>query len=155
MEINGIETAAKELIEFWKLQKIVSSGNAIDDILHFESSKGLKLPDDFRRFFLLTNGMADLFPNYFDDKCFLFYPLQALSILDDEQLGISRISSSENYLIFADYMNRSWWYGVKFSKFGEDYQIVIISSSVKVITQSLAEFIRLYIVDAPVLYDYE
>ena len=51
-------------------------------------------------------------------------------------------------------MNRSWWYGVKFSNFNEDYEIVIIAGSDKVITQSLAEFIRLYIKDAPVLYDY-
>ena len=154
MEINDIENAAKEIIEFWKLQKIVSSGNTIDKILHFESVKGVKLPDDFRRFFLLTNGMVDLFPNYFDEKCFLFYPLHALSTLDEE-IGITRATSSENCLIFADYMNRSWSYGVKFSNFTEDYEIAIIASSYKVITQSLAEFIRLYIEDASVLYDYE
>ena len=156
MEINDIETAAKELIKFWKLQKISSSGNTMDKIFQFESLKGVRLPNDFRRFYLLTNGMVDLFPNDFDDKCFLFYPLEELTTLDDELMR-PRDPDSEICIIFADYMNCSWWYGVRFSNFKEGYEIVIIPSSdkYKVITQSLSEFIRLYMNDASALYEYE
>jgi hypothetical protein len=154
MEINDIEIAVKELIEFWKLQKIISPGNTLDEIRHFENSKSVRLPEDFKRYFLLTNAMVEIFPTYFDDNGFLFYSLQALETLD-EWLGISQASGSENCLIFADYMNRSWSYGVKFSNFSENYEIVIITSSTKVVTHSLSAFIRLYLDNSPLLYDYK
>ena len=99
--------------------------------------------------------MVNLFPNYFDNEGFLFYPLEELTTLEDE-FGISRDSGVENCLIFAEYMHKSWWYGVKFSKFEDKYEIGIVSSADKftIITRNLGEFIQLYMNDASVLYEY-
>jgi hypothetical protein len=150
-----IEIAANQLLEFWRKQKILSPPNTLDDILYFQFSKNIQLPGDFRHLFMMTNGMANLFPNYFDNEGFLFYPLQELTTVEDE-LDINRDSSVEQCIIFAEFMHKSWWYAVKFSKFEDDYEIGIIPSvdKFKVITKNLAEFIYLYINDSSVLYEY-
>ena|ERR1700759_1975046 len=150
-----IEIAVEKLLKFWKDQQIVSVGNSLDDILNFEFSRSMQLPDDFRRLFMMTNGMINLFPNDFDEEGYLFYPLQELARLEDE-FELSRQSYTEHCLIFAEYMHKSWWYGVKFSKFESEYEIGIISSAdkFKAITRNLGEFIYLYMNDSPVLYKY-
>jgi hypothetical protein len=53
-------------------------------------------------------------------------------------------------------MHKSWWYAVKFSNGGDNYEIGIIPSidKFKVITRSLSEFIRLYLSDSSALYEY-
>lgn len=155
MEIIEIENAAKQLLEFWRNQKILSPANTLDDILYFEFSRNMQLPDDFRSLFMMTNGMVNLFPNYFDNEGFLFYPLQELTTLKDE-FDINKSSAVEHCLIFAEFMHKSWWYAVKFSKFMENYEIGIIPSvdKFKVITRNLGEFIYLYMNDSPVLYEY-
>ncbi|MDO6431552.1 hypothetical protein Q4E93_13185 [Flavitalea sp. BT771] len=155
MEVMEIEKSAKQLLEFWGKQKIVSPPNNLDDILYFEFSKNMQLPDDFRRLYMMTNGMVSLFPNYFDDEGFLFYPLQELTTLEEE-FNINGGGAIEHCLIFAEFMHKSWWYGVRFSKIEDNYEIGIISSGdkFKVITPSLAEFIHLYLNDSPVLYEY-
>jgi len=152
MEI--IEKSARQLLKFWKNQKIISPPNSLDDILHFEFSRNMQLPEDFRQLFMMTNGMVNLFPNYFDEEGFLFYPLEELTTLEDE-LNITRDSTDEHILIFAEFMHKSWWYGVKFSKIVDNYEIGIIpeEDKFKVITRSLAEFISLYMKDSPILYE--
>jgi len=104
---------------------------------------------------MMTNGMANLFPNDFDEEGYLFYPLQELTTLEDE-FELGRGSYVEHCLIFAEYMHKSWWYGVKFSKFEDKYEIGIISSAdkFKVITRNLGEFIHLYMNDSSVLYKF-
>ena len=155
MELIEIESAAKQLLKFWDKQEILSPPNTLDDILYFEFSRNMQLPEDFRHLFMMTNGMVNLFPNYFDNEGFLFYPLEELTTLEEE-VEINRDSVVEPCLIFAEYMHKSWWYGVKFSKHENSYEIGIISSidKFKVITQNLGEFIHLYMNDSPVLYEY-
>jgi hypothetical protein len=155
MEVIEIENSAKQLLEFWGKQKILSPPNTLDDILYFEFSKSMQLPEDFRRLFMMSNGMVNLFPNYFDNEGFLFYPLQELTTVEDE-FDINRGSSVEHSLIFAEFMHKSWWYAVKFSKIVDNYEIGIIPSvgKFKVITRNLTEFIQLYLSDSPVLYEF-
>ena len=44
---------------------------------------------------MFTNGMSNLFPNYFDDKGFLFYPLQELTTLEEEfQINAADVTDS-------------------------------------------------------------
>lgn len=150
-----IEITAEKLLKFWKDQEIVSVANSLDDILNFEFSRSVQLPEDFRRLFMMTNGMVNLYPNDFDEEGYLFYPLQELTTLEDE-FELNRGSYIEHCLIFAEYMHKSWWYGVKFSKFEDKYEIGIISSADKfnAITRNLGEFIHLYMNDSPVLYKY-
>jgi hypothetical protein len=76
--------------------------------------------------------------------------------LEDEFESTIEVGSSGHCLIFAEFMHKSWWYAVKFSKYGEGYEIGIVSSAdkFKLITRSLGEFIQLYMKDASVLYEY-
>lgn len=155
MEVLDIENTGKQLVEFWQKQKILSPPNTWDDILHFEFSRSIQLPGDFRQLFLMTNGMVNLFPNYFDEEGYLFYPLEELTTLEEE-LDISNDSTVECCLFFAEYMHKSWWYAVRFSKGSDDYEICIVTSAdkIKVITRSLEEFIQLYMKDDSILYEY-
>lgn len=155
MELIEIENSAKQLLEFWGKQKILSPPNTLDEILYFEFSRNMQLPEDFRRLFMITNGMVNLFPNYFDNEGFLFYPLQELTTLEDE-FDINGGSAVEHCVIFAEFMHKSWWYAVRFSKILDNYEVGIIPSvdKFKVITKNLGEFIHLYMNDSPVLYEY-
>lgn len=155
MEVNEIENAGKQLVKFWRKQKILSPPNTLDDILHFEFSRSMQLPDDFRRLFMMTNGMVNLFPNDFDEEGYLFYPLEEFTTLEEE-FNTNGGSSVEHCLIFAEFMHKSWWYAVRFSNFTDDYEICIVSSvdKLKVITKNLGEFIHLYMDDSPILYKY-
>lgn len=157
MEIVEIEVAAKQLSEFWKNQNIVSDPNTLDDLLYFEFSRCMQLPEDFRRLFMMTNGMVNLFPNYFDKEGFLFYPLRELILIEDEfNVPENKVDDVECCLIFAEFMHKSWWYGVKFSKLEDSYEIGIIPSvdRFKKISRNLGEFIHLYMNNSSVLYDY-
>jgi hypothetical protein len=53
-------------------------------------------------------------------------------------------------------MHSSWWYGIRMET-NDIYSIVIIPyyGAFKVITNTLSEFIKLYMDDADVLYDYK
>ncbi|MBS1660913.1 MAG: SMI1/KNR4 family protein [Bacteroidetes bacterium] len=150
-----IETDINQLIEFWNNKAIPSPPNPLNDILHFESSKNLYLPDDFKTLYQMTNGMPTLYPNYFDKEGFLFYPLEEL-ISPDNEFNLNKSNPDEHCLIFANFMHKSWWYAVKFSKFTHGYEIGIIPSAnkFKVITKNLGDFIHLYMEDSPFLYDH-
>lgn len=155
MKATEMENATEQLLRFWQRQKILSSPNTVEDILHFEFSRGIPLPDDFKRMFMIANGMVNLFPNYFDNEGFLFYPLQELTTFEEE-FDIYKSGTDEHCIIFAEFMHKSWWYAVKFSKGSDSYEIGIIASvdNFKAITQSLAEFIHLYMNNASILYEY-
>ena len=153
--MNEIEDAMNRLLEFWKNQEIISAANSLDDILHFEFSKNVRLPDDFRSFYLMNNGMLNLYPNYFDNEGFLFYPLEEVTTLEEE-FDADKTIVDQNCLIFAEFMHKSWWYGVRISKNEEEYEIGIIPevSKFKVITKKLEEFIHMYMIDSSILYNY-
>jgi len=104
---------------------------------------------------MMTNGMANLFPNEMDDGGFLFYPLQELTT-SEEEFEKDSINFVENCIIFAEYMHKSWWYGVRFSKFGDSYEIGLIPTAdkFKLITRNLGEFIYLYMNNSSILYEY-
>jgi hypothetical protein len=155
MEVDDIEKAIDDLLGHWRKQKIVSPSNSIDELLNFEFSKCTHLPADFRCLYTMTNGMADLYPNYMDEEGFLFYPLQELSTWEEEfNIPSPAPSPYEKCLFFAEYLHKSWWYGVRFSNYTDEYEIGIVSTRFKVIARSLGTFIRLYLKDDPILYDY-
>ncbi|MEO5931179.1 MAG: hypothetical protein ABIR47_14700 [Candidatus Kapaibacterium sp.] len=104
--------------------------------------------------------MESYYPNYTDDEGFLFYPLEYLITMEEEfaRNPLYTVTvTSETVILFAEYMNKSWWYGFKYNAEAGRYVIGIIpdKNRFKPIAGSLADFIRLYMVDAPDLYDYE
>jgi hypothetical protein len=110
------------------------------------------LPGDFVEFYLRANGMEDFYPNEMDNEGFLFHPVEALVSVSTE-FSTSALANKERIFLFAEYMHRSWLYG--FELLGDDdYMIGILEheNSFQPITNSLAEFIELYIADSPKLY---
>ncbi|MEO0584737.1 MAG: SMI1/KNR4 family protein [Bacteroidota bacterium] len=142
------------LIDFWRNQNIKILAKTPREIDIIERQKAIILPIDFRELYLRVNGMEEFYPNEIDDEGFLFYPLAELVSVNTEFENSSMINK-EKVFIFAEYMHRSWWYGFEVTGSNE-YLIGIISdnTSFKPITNSLAEFIELYIENSPKLYDY-
>jgi hypothetical protein len=156
MEINNIDYKLDILIKFWNDRNIVlGSKNTLNSLRQFEEKKGVEFPKDFIQYFLYTNGMELLYPNEFDSEGFLFYPLNAVVTLEEE-FNLKTIDKVEKCLIFAEFMHKSWWYGVRIEK-DNKYTIGIIPEQTKFksITNSLAEFIDLYMSNSTVLYDYK
>jgi len=145
MEINTIFTLRK----YWNKNGIVSvhTENDINKIL---TIKNLALPNDFIFLFKHLNGMYDQ-----DEEGFHFYKVENLTDMR-RRFDLSINESLSGIVIFADYMAESWWYGVVMKK-DLEYEIGIISSSVnfKKISSSFDEFVQLYLVDSPKLYEYK
>jgi len=95
--------------------------------------------------------MESLYPNDFDKEGFLFYPLHGLVTIDREFVD----SEENDILVIANYMHKSWWYGLKILN-GESYVIGIIpeKNKFKPIAGQLSEFLELYLNNSPRLYDY-
>lgn len=143
-----------KLLDFWRSQKIKISSKPLKEIELIERERNLKLPNDFKEFYSIVNGMIDLYPNEFDEEGFLFYPVNAILSANSEFLNCNLINKDKIF-IFAEYMHKSWWYGFEFKERNE-YIIGIISdsSSFKPVTNSLVEFIELYLENSHKLYDY-
>jgi hypothetical protein len=143
------------LIEFWKAQGITSTLNGWGKIDDIEQTKNLLFPEDFKQLYLQVNGMENLYPNETDAEGFLFYPVEAI-IPATNEFKIGALANMDNVFIFAEYLHKSWWYGFEIIN-NDEYVIGIIphENKFKPITNSLAEFIELYMEDSERLYDYE
>jgi hypothetical protein len=111
-------------------------------------AKNMTLPEDFKVLYRLVNGTSD-----WDNIAFVFYGIQRLITMG------SRFSLSENdplgdVIIFADYMDESWWYGVKLTEDGYNIGIIPTEDRFKAITTSLTDFIHLYLTESDKLSDY-
>lgn len=144
-------TAMKQLIKHWLEQQIVIEDNSLNKIEVIAASKNLSLPPDFVEFYRAVNGMVNLFPNDYDSEGFLFYPIQALTTMEVE-FPNRTTDDLKNVIIFADYMLKCWWYGLKVLKDGT-YEIGLIANydSFNVITTSLNDFINLYLTNSETL----
>lgn len=139
------------LVEYWKYKNIEVVQESSESIEYYINTKAFIIPDDFKVFYLNVNGMMSMYPDEIDDKGFLFYPIQFL-ISTEEEFGNTSLSK---IIIFAEYMHKSWWYGFEMKNDGS-YIIGILPDreTFKPITNTLSEFIPLYLNDSPLLYDY-
>lgn len=154
MVAERIVLIISRLVDFWISQKIKISTKTLEEIDLVERQRELKLPNDFKEFYSRVNGMGDFYPNEIDEEGFLFYPVEAIVSVNTE-FETSNLINKHKIFLFAEYMHKSWWYGFELKE-GNEYIIGIISdnSSFKPITNSLVEFIELYIENSPKLYDY-
>ena len=144
------------LVNYWEAQSIQVSSISKNDIEIWQLNRGIILPYDFMQYFLIVNGMKFVYPDGFDKEGFLFYPIEGLITVDEEFSNqIQHKNKIQNILIFAEYMHKSWWYGVRKIS-NENYEIGIIphEKSFKIITNSLDEFLKLYLINSPILYSY-
>lgn len=142
------------LIQHWQNQGIEIIPTPEEEIENFESVIRQPLPNDFKLLYSKVNGMYFYFPNEIDNEGFLFYPLESILPSAREFEGFALAENNHLY-IFAEYMHKSWWYGVEIKSDGK-YLIGIIPDKLnfKPITDSLSEFIALYIENSSKLYDY-
>jgi SMI1 / KNR4 family (SUKH-1) len=150
----GLKEAIENLTSYWKKQDIVVNPKPMNEIDNFQKKKKCLLPNDFQQFYSIVNGMGECYPNDMDKEGFLFYPLEAITSVQNE-LTWATMTNREMIFIFAEYLHASWWYGFELMTDGS-YKIGIIATdNFKPITNSLSEFIALYMEDSPLLYDYE
>lgn len=128
----------------------ITSVNSENDIKKILAFKNLILPYDFVFFFKHLNGTSEQ-----DEEGFHFYKIENLIDMK-EKFNLEMTSPVSDIMIFADYMAESWWYGIKMDK-DEGYEIGIISSSedFKRISNSFEEFINLYLIDSPLIYEFK
>jgi hypothetical protein len=153
MESEAASIEIDKLIKYWNDQGIHSIGNSVYEIINFEISKGIQLPEDFKKLYSYTNGMVDLFPNYMDQEGFLFYPLECVQTLEEE-FELNTTVSGERCIVFAEYLHKSWWYGFRINNTSAKYTIGLIphKDGFQNISDNLFEFIDLYLNDPLRLY---
>jgi len=145
MEIVFVE----KLINHWKKSNVYSPPGDLFLIEQMLKSKNIQLPDDFKHLYRFVGG-----PTEEDSEFFYFYPPEELATMGS-LFSLSKNDQFYDVVVFVDYMQSSWWYGFKMTDDG--YQIGIISSKdrFKVITDSLSDFINLYVEDSGILYNWE
>lgn len=142
------------LIKHWKNQNIDIASKSIYEIEKCIKQNRIVLPNDFKELYSVVNGMKNFYPNEIDEEGFLFYPVEYI-ISAEEEFENSKLINKNNIYIFAEYMHKSWWYGFEIVN-ENNYRIGILATrdTFKPITNSLIEFLELYIEDSPILYDY-
>ncbi len=147
----------ENLLDHWRSQGIyLQNGNESSSVDEVERRLGIHVPDDFRTYFSAVNGMGDLYPNWVDDKGYLFYPLEFL-ISAGDLFPEGHHEALDQCFIFADFLQECWYYGCIVDPIDKGYSIILISHkfSFSVISNSLENFIELYIANAEILYTFE
>ena len=153
---QSLENQVDVLKNKWLNENILFSFKSVSDIVDIAKNKGIKLPHDFIVLYKNANGMDSFYPNYTDKEGFLFYPVEKLICHDEEvEWRKGETPALDDVWVFAEYMHKSWWYGFRVLE-NESYEIGIIPSRnvFKYITNSLSDFINLYIHDDNELYNF-
>jgi hypothetical protein len=145
----------KNLMEYWQNSGIIIEGKDIRSIEDIANERKIFLPSDFIKFYANVNGMSYLFPNECDKNGFLFYPVEGL-ITMQEEFSLNEESDLRSIVIFSDYLQKSWYYGFRINKdFSYSIGIIPHAKKFKPITNSLDDFISLYLEHSDVLADYD
>ncbi|MET7001561.1 SMI1/KNR4 family protein [Chitinophaga defluvii] len=154
---NNLIANIERLIVYWNDQEIAVDKLSPYEIEAFEKWRRIRLPNDFKEYYQRANGMKSYYPNDTDAEGFLFYPLENFISFEDEFMVKPENAGLNRTYIFAEYMHKSWWYGVKLNDMNDTYEIGIIPDKerFKSITTSLVVFIDLYLQDDARLYQYE
>ncbi|WP_019948612.1 SMI1/KNR4 family protein [Hymenobacter aerophilus] len=148
-----------QLMQHWQSRSLLPTTRPVNDVEVMARQQGVTLPADFLALYQRSNGMAFTYPNGVESEEFYFLPVEDLRSKQEDLLvysgrGAKQITTTVT--VFVDYMHRSWEYGFITAESGPGYEIGImaIGGEFKVITNSLATFLSLYLEDAMVLYDY-
>lgn len=144
MEIDTLN----KVINHWKEEDILSTNSQSTFVNVALSENKIVIPSDFIKLYKESNGTSD-----YDSESFKFYQYGEL-ITMTAKFSLSLISPLNEVIIFADYMQESWWYGFRVNKHGYEIGIIPEANTFKVISNSLFEFLNLYLSDSSKLYDY-
>ena len=158
MEVDNLDFAIQQLIIYWEGQSISFGKKTEKDFEYYQRKKNVQLPSDFKTLYSNANGMESKYPNETDNEGFLFYPLEEIVTGKEIFQGHDEIkeNSDDRLIVFADYMHRSWYYGIRFNQNDNNYKVGIIPERMKFtpICNSLSEFINLYLTNSSRLYNY-
>lgn len=149
--------AAEKLLSHWKNQGLaLANGNSEEALTEFESKNSVLLPSDMRHYFAAANGMPNNSGSDVDSNGFRFWALDQIRPLPsagaEAGVPIPAVEDPSRYFVFADYFDWSWAYAIDLG--GGHVQRVIHVGTVepKIVAQSFAEFVDLYVEDARELY---
>lgn len=144
--------AISALVAFWKGQGIPIEGAAESALRNWERQHQVTLPADFVALYQVANGWHSYYPNYSDQEGYVWYPIEEVVPMEAEMESRWKGPPSNTFL-FADYLTRCWFYGLRISDQGT-YEIGILPSLPEFtpITDSLPHFIALYMADANEMY---
>jgi hypothetical protein len=155
MGLTRMTIVINRLIKHWADQNIPIVPKSIEVIEAIDKDKSLFMSDDFKKFYSCVNGMEAFYPNEIDEEGFLFYPVEAIISVADEFNNSNLMNDGDNVFIFAEYMHKSWWYGFKsMDKGGYIIGIIPDNQNFKPITNSLIDFLELYLENSSKLYSY-
>jgi len=105
-----------------------------DDIAAFEVIRQLKLPDDFKTFYNFCNGFES------EEDLFRIIPLNEII-----ESGTSSYLDGEKDFHFAEYMIYSDTWTISINNQGSTYSIYNKVGKTTVLTNSLAEFLNIFL----------
>jgi len=139
-------TAARRLIEFWEsIGSRIRPGASAQDLLAFERRHKICLPQDFREYLTLCNGLSLDDSGHFDHDwlgLIEFWPLETISAKHDGAPGA--------YFGFADFLIDSHWYVIRLSVNGNIRSPVGVGDKVGIDEQlgdSFSDFVDVYLHD--------
>jgi hypothetical protein len=137
-----------KLLNHWKQCNVYVPSKDFFLLDYRLSLKGIVIPPDLKDLYQFANGTSN-----WDNIAFVFYGSEEL-ITMGSKFSLDKTDPLYDIVIFADYMDESWWYGI-FGD-GNSYNIGIIPTAekFKVIANSLTEFINLYLSESDKLSDY-
>lgn len=148
-----------ELLGHWEKQKMhVQPGCSVAELDRFEEKLGITLPHEFRLYLERTNGMDPHTSTGTDKQGFWFCSLSELEFYAQSADFVAETPmlalDGKKCLLFADYLHKSWWYGLLFEEQGIEYTVVEIAAEnhYRIVASSFSEFVSLYVDEADELY---
>jgi len=143
----------------WRRQGIACPPIKLSHAQAILAANRVVLPPDFVQMYCVANGTPELYPNWLDKNYCSFLPLEKLHTEYKKWVVVDTEAAKTDYLgvtVFVDFMHRSWEYGFIRDASAGTYKIGIMAgdSEFKVLTNSLATFLKWYLEDADTIYDY-
>jgi hypothetical protein len=147
----------ERLRNYWSSTGVnLCSGASRQALKSFESTYGIRLPEDFHDFISTIDGMED---GYSDNNMVSFWPIDGIKSVPEKLItfaGIpdysriaNRLREPDSYFVFADFLIWSHVYAIKLrSKLGEKNQVLwICGSEYRKIAESFSDFLQRYLDD--------
>jgi hypothetical protein len=146
----------QEFVMYWNAQSIeIAPYSGKQRALLRRDTKGRPLPPPLIELYSSINGMKPKFPNDFDQNGFLIYPLSEVKSAEEEFQSKAPPDFPPCF-IFADYLHKSWYYGITHNLNSDDFEVVLVYEpfNYSKVADSLYEFFKLYLVDDERIYEF-
>src|SRR5262249_17655196 len=130
--MNRTSRVLDQLFAHWRQQGLTPRPPCTpSEIEAFEEHEAVALPEDFRIYWGLADGMREEIGRSQDSEGFSFWPLHRVMRADRELERKSphtpSPTDSSAYYVFADYLDWSWAYAIKLRS-AESGKVVIVGA---------------------------